>query len=288
MDYHTHHERCGHALGTIEEVIKSAIEKNYLGEIGISDHFPIDALKISPEFHKYLKIVSMSKVEFPNYIDEIKKLRQKYRDQIKVRISTEIDFSTLNSLNTQKKTLEPFLDDLDYILGAVHNIKWSESPIIIITDPLSRSGSGSSPIKEFGSEKINLEYLEKMKKLVETGFFDIIAHFDNQRFFFLPEEIEYSTTAWQKLLDLLDIIKTKGMTVEINTSGKRKGVFRQFPNDNIIKEMIQRNIPLTLGSDAHAPQYVGNGFLDFIDRAKKWGLSHLCFYEKREQKLIEI
>ena len=66
MDYHTHHERCGHALGTIEEVIKSAVEKNYLGEIGISDHFPIDALKIPPEFHKYLKIVSMSKVEFPN------------------------------------------------------------------------------------------------------------------------------------------------------------------------------------------------------------------------------
>ena len=40
IDYHTHHYRCGHAQGNIEDYIKAALNKG-LTEIGISDHAPI-------------------------------------------------------------------------------------------------------------------------------------------------------------------------------------------------------------------------------------------------------
>ena len=45
---------------------------------------------------------------------------------------------------------------------------------------------------------------------------------------------------------------------------------------------------LLLGSDAHRPVYVGYMFEEIIEKFRKWGLSHLCIYEKREQKLIKI
>jgi len=283
MDYHSHNRRCGHAIGEIEDYVKVAIEKN-LKEIGISDHFPLGAIVDDPQFNEIIKRASMEVEEFPNYIKEIKSIREKYRDKIKVLISTEVNFATSGRpLTRQKKVLEPFMDDYDYLLGAIHDIKWHDSPLIIM-DPRE----GSEALKIYGFEKINLEYINKLMKLVDTNFFDVIAHFDNNRVLFRPDNPHYTESTWQKLLDLLDKIKNKGMAIEVNTSGTLKGIGSQFPSDDIIKEIIQYDIPLVLGSDAHRPEYIGYMFEEFIGKAKKWGLSHLCAYEKREQRLIKI
>ncbi|MHA2185934.1 MAG: histidinol-phosphatase [Promethearchaeota archaeon] len=283
MDYHSHHWRCGHALGGIEDYIKVAIKKN-LAEIGFSDHFPLEAIIDDPQLLERIKTASMALAEFPNYINELKHQRKKYKDKITIRISTEVNFATPGSPFTrQKKVLEPFMDDFDYLIGAIHNIKWHDSPLIIIAP-----SQGREFIKEYGAEKINLEYINKLEKLVNIGFFDIIAHFDNQRVLFSPNKPNYSERAWEKLLELLDKIKNKGMAIEINTSGTHKGLDSQFPSDEVVKELIQRDIPIVLSSDAHMPEYIGYMFEDFIEKAKKWGLTHLCFYENREQSLVKI
>jgi histidinol-phosphatase (PHP family) len=78
------------------------------------------------------------------------------------------------------------------------------------------------------------------------------------------------------------------MAIEINTSGTLKGIGSQFPSDVIVKEIIQRDIPVLLGSDAHRPEKIGYMFEEFIEKAKKWGLSHICRYEHREQSLVKI
>jgi len=283
MDYHTHNRRCGHALGEIEDYVKIAIDKN-LVEIGISDHFPLEVIIDDPQFMDIIKRASMEEKEFPNYIKEIKSLKEKYKNKIKIRLSTEINFATPGrALTNQKNVLEPFMDDYDYLLGAIHDIKWHESPIIIM-DPRE----GSEALKKYGFEKITLEYIKKLIKLVDTDYFDVIAHFDNHRVLLRPDKPHYSQNTWQKLLSLLDKIKNKGMAIEINTSGTLKGIGSQFPSDEIVKEIIRRDIPLLLGSDAHRPENIGYKFEDFLEKAKKWGLSHICTYEKREQSLIKI
>jgi histidinol-phosphatase (PHP family) len=282
-DYHTHNRRCGHALGEIEDYVKVAIDKN-LKEIGISDHFPLGVIVTNPEHEKYIKNASMRVEEFPLYIEEIKLLKKKYEKKIKVGLSTEVAFATPGTpLTKQKKVLETFMDDFDYLVGAIHDIKWHESSIIVLAP-----GQGSEPLKKYGHEKLTLEYIEKLIKLVDINFFDIIAHFDNHRILFIPDRPQYSQYIWQKILDLLDKIKNRGMAIEINTSGFLKEIGSQYPDDEIIKEIIQRNIPLLLGSDAHSPEYVGYKFEEFIEKARRWGLSHLCTYEKREQKLVKI
>jgi len=280
-DYHTHNSRCGHALGEIEDYIKAAIDKN-LKEIGISDHFPLGAVIDDPQLTEFIEKASMEVEEFPGYIEEIKGLKEKYKDKICVRISTEINFYTPGrALSLQKEILKPFMDDMDYIMGAIHDIKWHESPVILIHE-------GSNSLREFGEDKIILEYVNKLIKLVDTNFFDVIAHFDNYRILFPLNNPRYSQYIWQKILDLLDKIKNKGMAIEINTSGFLKEIGSQYPDDEIIKEIIQRNIPLLLGSDAHRPEYVGYMFEVIIEKARKWGLSHLGIYEKRELKLVKI
>ncbi len=282
-DYHTHHRRCGHALGEIEDYVKVAIDKN-LKEIGISDHFPIGALVDDPEILEKIKRASMKVEEFPRYIKEIKVLKEKYKNKIDIRVSTELTFYTpRGGLNLQKEVLEPFMDDIDYILGAIHDVKWHESPLFVLNP-----NKASELFGKYGEDKLILEYINKLIKLVDTNFFDVIAHFDFYRIMFRPNKPIYSENIWQKLLGLLDKIKTKGMAVEINTSGTQKGLNSQLPDDNIMKEIIQRKIPLVLGSDAHKPEFVGYKFEETVEKARKWGLSHLCIYEKREQRLIKI
>ncbi len=282
-DYHTHHRRCGHGFGEIEDFVKVAIDKN-LKEIGISDHFPIEAVVDDPELVEQLKIASMKVEEFPRYIKEIKGLQKNYQNKIDIRISAEVTFYTPGgALNLQKEVLEPFMDDIDYILGAIHDIKWHESPVILM-DP----NTASELFGKYGEDKIILEYINKLIKLVDTNFFDVIAHFDYIRIMFRPNNPVYSQNIWQKLLDLLDKFKTKGMAIEINTSGIKRSLSSQFTDDNILKEIIQRKIPLVLGSDAHKPEFVGYKFEETVEKARKLGLSHLCIFEKREQKLIKI
>jgi len=43
-----------------------------------------------------------------------------------------------------------------------------------------------------------------------------------------------------------------------------------------------------LGSDAHSPEYVGFMFEEFLEKAKKWGLSYICAYKNRELYLVKI
>ena len=282
-DYHTHSRRCGHGFGEIEDYVKAAIVKN-LNEIGISDHFPIKSVNKDPKLIETLKIASMEVEEFPRYIKEIKGLKEKYKNKIDISISTEIAFYTPGgALSLQKEVLKPFMDDIDYILGGIHDVKWHESPQILLDPSLASEIFG-----KYGEDKIILEYLNKLIKLVDTTFFDVIAHFDYYRMMYRPNNPIYSQNMWQKLLDLLDKIKNKGMAIEINTSATRKSLSNQFPDDEIIKEIIQRKIPLLLGSDAHKPEDVGYMFKETLEKAKKWGLTHLCIYEKREQKLVKI
>jgi len=281
-DYHTHSRRCGHALGEIEDYVKVAIDKN-LNEIGISDHFPVGAVIDDPRIAEFIKKASMEVENFSSYIKEIKGLKEKYKDKISIRISTEVTFYTPGrALSRQKEVLKPFIDDMDYIIGAIHDIKWHGSPLIIIYP------NEASVLREYGEDKIILEYINKLMKLVDTNFFDVIAHFDHYRIFFPPNNPKYSQYNWQKILDLLDKIKNNGMAIEINTSGFLKEIGGQYPDDDIIKEIIQRDIPLLLGSDAHKPDYVGYMFEEIIEKIRKLGLSHLCVYEKREQKLVKI
>lgn len=273
-DYHTHCYLCNHAAGTIEDYIKSAINLGFT-EIGVSDHFPMQLL---PEhFHIY----AMSLEDFHTYMDEIKRLRVKYKDQITVKISSEVDFFQ-SAFNGYKNILKPFMEDFDYIIGSIHAV-----PFPGTSDAIPIDEAQAVPIiTEMGIDKIYLEYYNSLLKMVRSGFFQIIGHFDiPKKYGLFPQDPD---RIWQKVLQILDHIENNGMAVEINTSGFHRKINQQYPNEEIIKELMQRRIPITLGSDAHRPQDVGFKFEDIIAKFKKLGLSSLCQFNKREKILVPL
>jgi len=283
MDYHSHHWRCGHARGDIEDYIQAAVNAG-LAEIGIADHFPYGPTSPNPDFEaRPRKERGMTVSEFPEYIEEIKELRDKYRDLIRVRVSTEMAFAAPGRLlDRQMDVLEPFMDDLDYLLCGLHWIRIDDEVVGLHVDNAPKA------LQAHGEDRIHSVYTEKLTSMVETGCFDIVTHLDNHKLLWLPNEPVYSEANWIGMLALLDAIKANGMAVEINTHATRKGCLSQFPSDEIVKQMIQKGIPLVLSSDAHRPEDIGYGFDDFIRKAKPWGLTHLCSYEKRKQRPVPL
>jgi len=87
FDLHTHHERCGHATGTIEDYIRSAIDAG-LTAIGISDHSPYFAEKADCAQPG----IAMAKSEFARYVEEVLQLKRKYEGRIEVLLGVESDF----------------------------------------------------------------------------------------------------------------------------------------------------------------------------------------------------
>lgn len=272
-DYHTHCFLCNHASGTIEDYVRSAIK--CMPEIGISDHFPMELL---PEhFHIY----AMSLADFSKqYLDEIKKLQAKYEDQIVIKISTEVDFFP-TAFGEYKQIMKPFMDDFDYIIGSVHAVPWKALDAIPIDEK-----QAIPIIKEIGVDKVYLEYYDSVLKMVKSKFYHIVGHLDlPKKYGLLPQNFN---EIGQKILQILDEVERNGMAVEINTSGLYREVNQPYPSERIIKELIQRKIPITLGSDAHSPQNVGFKLDEMIAKVKKWGLTRLCQFSNQEKTLVPL
>jgi len=69
-DWHTHNSLCKHAVGNIEDYIKSAIELD-LNVIGISDHFPYEYLSS--------EIPSLEDIPYENYAMPTNKLEYAHK-----------------------------------------------------------------------------------------------------------------------------------------------------------------------------------------------------------------
>ncbi len=75
-NYHTHTARCMHANGKDEEYVLAAIEAGY-EELGFSDHTP---WKYDSDFVAHMR---MRLDQFDEYYNSIKKLQEKYKNDIK-------------------------------------------------------------------------------------------------------------------------------------------------------------------------------------------------------------
>src|SRR3954452_15204510 len=88
VDYHTHHYRCGHATGKMDDYVEAAIAAG-LDEIGLSDHSPIYHLGDDPQ---PMPGTAMSQHELPSYIQEMIEVRERFAGRIVVRLGVESDY----------------------------------------------------------------------------------------------------------------------------------------------------------------------------------------------------
>ena len=280
-DWHTHNSLCKHAVGTIEDYVKKAIELN-LNVIGVSDHFPYEYL--SSEIPSLEDIpyegYAMPTNNLESYILQLDELKEKYMNQIHIRTAFEIDFFKHQD-HILNKYLKGYLNKLDYILGSVH-VLFGKAGVFAFDD-----GRFLNKYKEYdGNDEIYMEYYDSLQVMINSPTFelDIVTHFDLPKKF--DKRIEDKDMIMGKVNGTLELVKKHDLTIEINTSGLRKKVKEQYPHIDIIKKIFELGIPILLGSDAHKPEDVAYEFKNIAKMLKNIGFNQFAHFEKRKRSYV--
>lgn len=263
IDYHTHHVRCGHASGELEEYVQKGIEIG-LKQLGLSDHMPL--LHVDPA--TYFPGMAMPMDELSGYVEECLYLKEKYKHHIDIKVGLEGDY-----IEGYEAEIERIVQDYpwDYVIGSIHFLgEWD------IADFRQLDGWNGRDIDE-----VYHQYYDAVQKAARTGFYDYIGHIDViKRFGKIP-----AADISQLERETLDIIKKQGMAIELNASGLRMPVKEMFPSRRMLEYCFQHNIPLTVGSDAHQPEWLGQYLDEATALLKEIGFTHLATFDKRKRRM---
>ncbi|GGE30103.1 histidinol-phosphatase [Pullulanibacillus camelliae] len=266
FDFHTHHERCGHATGRIQEYIEQAIAKG-LQYIGISDHSPYFA---EEEDHARPGL-TMAKSDFPLYIEEVLQLKERYKSKIEVLLGVESDFfpehaSLYNTIYQHYP--------LDYIIGSVHFVNGKS-----IFDKQRWKGlSATDRLRE------KEDYYALIQQSAKSGMFDILGHIDAMKGYY-PEFSEIETDVVDQTLK---VIADCDVAIEINTSGKNKDCGGWYPSQQILERACYYHVIPTFGSDAHVPERVGDEWEEVRNQLKYIGFTEWAIFQKRKRILLPL
>jgi histidinol-phosphatase (PHP family) len=264
IDYHTHHYRCGHARGVMDDYVEAAIAAG-LGEIGLSDHSPIYHLGDDPH---PLPGTAMSQRELPTYVEEMAQVRERYAGRITVRLGVESDY-IMGWDDHYRQLWESY--PLDYVIGSVHWLdRWS------IFEPSVPYGSTQQQTYD--------DYLRTTQAAARSGAFDIIGHLDC-----LKTHGHIPDMAITPLLEeTVRALAESNVAIELNTSGWRKPIKECYPRPELLACCHHYGVPVTLCSDAHAPGQVAYKFPEAVELLKEIGYREVATFAQRKRVMISL
>lgn len=263
-DFHTHSLFCD-GKNTLEEMTLSAIEKGF-SAIGFSGHS-----FTSIDLDYCIK-------DEAAYINECRRLQEKYKDKIEILCGIERDFYADNQY-----------PDLDYIIGSVHYVKAGEEYIAVdLFD-----GQAEAVEKHFGGDYLSFaeEYFKNLSQLPSVHKTDIIGHFDLIKIFnadgsLFDENCERYKNAALKAAD--ELLKYD-VLFEINTGAIFRGRQSEPYHSRFILEYIaSKGGKVILNGDSHEVNALGFRFEESLNLAKECGFKSIYRLTKDGKKELEI
>jgi len=207
-------------MGKEEDYIKEAIKGGY-SELGFSDHSP---WHYDSDFVPFMR---MKEDELDDYIDTLQKLREKYKNQISIKIGLEVEYFE-KYIPWLKKMLKE--KNIDYIILGNHYDGSDETGIYY-----------GSPIHYH--QFIN--YINQCIKAIDSSLFSYIAHPDLA--YFDENDPRYT----KEYTRLCEHAKAHDIPLEFNLLGFKS--HRHYPNPVFWKIVSKVGNKVIIGTDAHEP-----------------------------------
>lgn len=260
-DYHVHTSLCLHAVGTVEQYVEAAISRG-IREICFTDHMPMPE-----ERYSYNR---MGMTEIDRYMKDIEAARTRHPE---ISILTGIEAEYIEGY-------EGFLENwlgrypFDLVTMSIHYIAhWPEGEWVF-----------GYHFPDKTAPQIYREYFQAMVSGVRSGLFDVVSHLDLIK----RKDQPVMETNADDIEAVLEAVKQQKMGVEINTSGARKPIGEIYPSPGILPEIINRGIPLTLGSDAHKPAHVGHRFAETAAMLAAYEKVTLARFRRRRMSTMPL
>ena len=135
------------------------------------------------------------------------------------------------------------------------------------------------------------EYYQELYEIARLNLFDSMAHITYPiRYMNGKHHLGVDLSRMDDLIDLtLRTLAQNGRALEINTSGLRGPIGETSPTLKYVKRFCELGGEyVTLGSDAHAAEDLGEGIQQAMELACQAGFSYFTFYKKRQPRLLQI
>ncbi|HAX72612.1 MAG TPA: hippurate hydrolase [Firmicutes bacterium] len=241
-NYHTHHNRCGHAKGTVEDYVKEAVNQGY-DEIGMSCHVPYENF---PEM-----LYRMKYSEMEAYLTDIKNAQ---RDYPMISVLTSFECEYFPHLLNYYKELE---QKTDYLIVAQHKVEVD--------------GQLADAFKFTKPQELEA-YAKTLVEAFETKLFQIVAHPD----VFGTMYPTWDAT-WEKISrQIIEGAIAHDVILELNANGFRRGkkkyadgVRYPYPLEKFWDLVANdyKEAKVMINADCHHPKLLND---EFVKLARNW------------------
>jgi histidinol-phosphatase (PHP family) len=259
-DYHLHTPLCRHAVGEPVDYARRAVELG-LTEIGFSDHSPM----ARDDFDDW----RMAARQLDDYVAKVRLARETF-PQLTIRLALEVDY-----LPGQEDWIRELAarHPWDYFIGSVHYV----SDTWAIDNPAKLS-----EWKQRDAFEVWTIYFERLTRAARSRLFQIIGHAD------LPKKFGVRPAQDCRPLykNFVNAAAEAGCAIELNTAGLRKECREIYPCAELLQLAWRKGVPITFGSDAHAPEEVGMNFAEAVALARSAGYTETCRFTRRQHEFI--
>ena len=255
-DGHMHSHYCPHGTkDSFQMYIERALDVG-LDEITFTERMPLPGIFMD---EKLLKECSPNEEEILLYLKEATKIKEEYKDKIKINVGLEVDYVE-GYEEKIKKMLDNYGEYLDEGILSVHFLRLDD-----VYHCLDMSVDEFGIIAKIlgGVEKVYDKYFETLIKSINADLGRYkpkrIGHPTLVRIFNEKYPMDYKNEA---LIDkVIKTIKENGYEIDFNTAGLRKQYCKEtYPSGVFLDKAIKNNIKMVKGSDAHSAKDVGKVF----------------------------
>lgn len=263
-DTHLHTDFSGDCATPAARQVEQAIAMG-MKEICITDHHDYDIVS-DLDFN----------LDLNTYFPYMKQLQAQYRDRIGILIGIELGL---------QMHIKDYLDDLvqnysfDFIIGSSH--------IVDGRDPYCPASYFKGRSQREGYERYFESTLNRVKGM---DCFDSFGHLDYVVRYGPTKNRDYSLKTYGDYIDpILKALIERGKGLECNTGGYKHGLGQPNPSEEILTRYRELGGELlTVGSDAHLPEYIGYEFDRIRDLFLRCGFRYYTVYHDRKPVFYRI
>lgn len=263
-DFHIHTRFSGDSEENPENTVKRAIQLG-LNSICFTDHQDFDFIYDNIDFN----------LNAPEYFKCLSKLKEKYKDKIKILIGVETG-------------IEPYLADrlnsfvnanpYDFVIGSSH--------LVNRQDPY---------YPEYFQGRTDKEAFEEYFKSILDNLrvydnFDVYGHLDYVVRYSENKDKNYSYKEFADYIDeILKQLIAKGKGIEINSAAYRYGLNNPNPVPQAVKRYKELGGEIiTVGSDAHKADDLASGFDRIYKVLVNSGFKYYTVFKNRKPEFVPI
>lgn len=268
-DMHVHSCFSSDSAEQPESIIRTAIDKGF-SYVYFTDHhdmdFPVHPSSPDMDFQ----------LDFEAYVNTLMELRERYKNQIEVRIGVEqgICPETAPKISALSDKY-PF----DFIIGSSH---------------LSSLTNGDPYYPAYYAGKTNVEayreyFSSEAENVLLTDGFDVYGHLDYAVRYCPDPSFVYDFEDYRDIFEvLLTRLIERGKGIEINTAGITK---IGYPHPHIEALKLYKTLGgeiITVGSDAHNRENIGYGFEQAEELLISLGFKYYTVFKERKAEFIKV